>query len=90
MVDTSLLLMINTIGMSVLCESLKEASYYFTGSGETGRPLSSSNKKNCKESLMFVQGTGLERMLNCYNLAYSGTKIRETFFTIFEHRELIE
>lgn len=84
------ILWMNTLGMTILRDVLKEASYLFTGSDSRGRALTDSYKQVCSESLAFVQGTGLEIMMSCYYIAYDGTDLRNNFFTRFNRRDLID
>jgi hypothetical protein len=84
------ILFMNTVGMTVLINTLKEASYYFTGSGAKGRSFGQTFQHKCKESLTFIQGTGLEIMVHRYHIALDPELLRKTFFTRFNRRDLIE
>ena len=84
------LMALNTIGMTVLVDALLEASCYFTGSGLNGRQLGERRMQECKESLAFVQGTGLDIIVDTYQIAYDTDHLRKSFFTRMGRREYID
>jgi hypothetical protein len=84
------LLWMNTIGMTILIDALKESSYLFTGSDGRGHYLRPKKRELCEESLAFVQGTGMDMMINTYYIAYDPHELRNTFFTRFNRRDLID
>lgn len=77
--------MISTIGMSVIAESFRSAAYLFISSGFR---ISSSGclkqkVKDARESLAFISGTGLDIVIQEFNLDYDPDKLRNGFYTIF-------
>lgn len=77
-------IMVNTIGTSILMQAFKDASYLLSKTNGYTKYGSA-----CTDALIFVQGTGLEMVLTQYSLAYNADKLRSTFFTLMDHRELI-
>ena len=75
--DTSelvVLMIMNTIGLSILYAEFKKASWsYF---------MPHYHPKSSSDSLAFIQGTGLETMLNTYHLLYDADHLRNVFFSI--------
>ena len=80
------LMLANTIGMSVLMETLKDASYAlnYTSGARLDKVI------DAHDSLAFIQGTGLDLMLYYYKLDYNAENIRMSFFTKQNRRDLIE
>jgi len=76
--------------MTCLVDILKEVSYYFVGSDSRGRKINGEYKDQCKESLLFFSGTSFDIMLTSYRLAYDAEQLRDTFYTRFNRRDLIE
>lgn len=67
------LLMMNTIGLSILHETLKTASRFNVAS-------SSYNIKSEKyQCYAFVQGSGLDQLLVDYHLDYNPSYLRSSF-----------
>ena len=79
------LMFMNTLGMTILENAFKTASFLFTRSNS----VSEKKLEEYKENLAFIQGTGLEIMLDTYHIVYDANKLRNGFFTIF-NRKLIE
>jgi hypothetical protein len=71
------------IVMSALTNAIFEASYVLTGSMALGRPITKSVMKVSKESLAFIQGTGLDLMIQEYQIDYDASKIRHCFYRRF-------
>lgn len=69
------LLLMNTIGISVLCEALRNASYFYKV--DYGNHF--VKRKEVNECYAFVQGTGLEILLESYHLNYDADQIRNGF-----------
>lgn len=69
------LLVMNTIGMSILHEAFRNASYFHKV--HYGNHFVS--RKEVNESYAFVQGTGLEVLLSSYRLDYDAEKLRSGF-----------
>lgn len=90
------LIMINTLGMAILVDALKCASHMF---GDTSNLLKRNRRSlaanvytysDCVESLAFVSGTGLDILMESYRIPLNGDHLRDTFFTMFSRRDLIE
>ena len=76
------ILMANTIGLSILVETLRSAAHFAVSppSYENNHDwVVRSYYKEGKECYAFVQGTGLETLLVNYNLQYDADKLREGF-----------
>ena len=90
--------MMNTLGKAVLLQTFQEASLVFTETDkrvERDLPYSTYYNnfhvnENKKKAFAFIKGTGLEIFIQHYNLEYDAQELRNTFFTIVEHREFIE
>ena len=94
--QTYQLLLINSLGLSVLTETLRSAAFFFTHSSWSLKSVSNSkgtytypNEKarEAKFSLAFVQGTGLEVLLDRFELAYDPDILRSEFFRYFHQRK---
>ncbi|MBU2052560.1 hypothetical protein KKH13_05125 [Patescibacteria group bacterium] len=64
------IMMLNTLGLTVVEQALVEARNFVHG----------SHKKSDKQSYLFVKGTGLEVVIEQYQLGYDGTRLKESFF----------
>jgi hypothetical protein len=69
-----MLMMMNTIGLSILYAEFKRASWFY--SQPHYHPKSSS------DSLAFIQGTGLEIVVDTYHLMYDADRLRNVFFSM--------
>jgi len=67
------ILIVTTIGTSVLVQTLKDAYFYMCG--KKGR-----NAKDYKEAYVYVNGSGLQVTIEEYHLAYDAEKLKGTFF----------
>ena len=83
----SRLMFMNTIGMSVLVDVIKASAYYMNGSN--GYRLKRYSQSVGSSSLAFIQGTGLEIMLDTYHIEYSADKLRSNLFSLFHKKEYI-
>ena len=70
------LFLMNTIGMSILCETLREAARF---------EITASPRSETYQCYAFVQGSGLENLLVTYQLDYEADEIR-SHFNYFVHR----
>lgn len=70
-----MVLLTNTIGMSILIETLRTASHAFIHTHNW------KNKRTVESEKCFawVQGTGLDIFLHKYDLAYDPDKLRDSF-----------
>ena len=76
-----LMIMLNTIGLAVLTETFRSASFLFLHTnGHNSSRAFQEKMKESKIALMFIQGSGLEAMLNYYHMAYDPFRIRERFY----------
>jgi hypothetical protein len=67
------------IGVSIIESVVKEASCYVTKTDCTGQKYSHSTLKTGSQSLAFMTGTGLDNLINFYNLDYNADLIRSGF-----------
>lgn len=80
------LLFINTIGVSIISEALIQAAYLF---GSKRQALWRHNKpglvkqEQYQEAYLFIQGTGLDIVIENYGLDYNAESLREGFNQIF-------
>lgn len=86
------LVFINTLGMTSLVQTIMEASYLFIGpthvwatSAQTG-----ITRKIAKESFAFIQGTGLEMMLQHYCIDLDADLLRNGFYSAVGQRKYIQ
>jgi hypothetical protein len=82
--DVFPLMMLNTIGVSVLVEVLKSASKIFT-SGNTNYYKARVHNES-QRCFAFVRGTGLEFVINTYHLDYDAEKLKDAFYATFHYR----
>lgn len=80
--------LMNTLGESILVETLKSAAFYITRSGG----LASSKRRETKAFLkeagycyIFVQSTGLDLLIQRYRLDYNPEEIRSSFNYYVRH-----
>ena len=80
----------NTLGHSILIETLKMAAYYLSHSNglQSGfaLPKFKTYMNEAKSCYLFVQGTGLELTLNRFDLNYNAERIRTLFGYMVRHR----
>ena len=83
------LLQVNTLGMSVLTETIKSAAFYMNNTyhmieeAKFNKSYVSHFKMDMREgrqSLAFINGTGLEIMLDSYCLDFNADRLRSGFF----------
>ena len=79
------LLMANTLGMSVLVETFRSAAFYLNNSDKPlGRLVDPrhfrGDLREGKESLAFINGTGLEVVIHSYYLDFNADRLRSCFF----------
>jgi len=70
--DLISLMMLNTLGMSILTETLRSAS----SANFANLYLSGPESEQC---YLFVQGTGLDILIDTYDLGYEPGRLRMTF-----------
>jgi len=77
------ILQLNTIGQTILVNAIKEASWLFkVSTDDLGKRSYKFIEKlsNAEASLIFIQGTGLEMMLDNYGVAFDAEEIRKCFY----------
>ena len=77
------IMMMNTLGLSILYREFKQASwYYFHPKKE--------HSKTASSAIVFIQGTGLEMLLMNYGLLYNADNLRNVFFSMVgDHAKII-
>ena len=89
--DGFITLMIHTtLGISIIAETLKSAAFYLTYTGSTKSVYMEHKVEEARQSLVFIQGTGLEKLIRAYNLDYNANRLRTGFYVAMNHRELID
>ncbi len=73
------------MALAMICHSLKEASFLFTGTSNNPRNEFSRSDIST-QAYAFIQGTGLELMIEDYQLALNANRIRDEFNRIFGQR----
>ena len=68
------LMIMNTIGLSILYAEFKRAMWCYT------QPH--YHPKTSSDSLAFIQGTGLEIVVEAYHLMYDPDRLRSVFFSM--------
>jgi len=79
--------MLSTIGTSVLTQAFKDAAYMLSHPNGTGDV---KYRGLCSDALLFIQGTGLEKMLTQFYMDYNPDSLRRTFFTSVHRQDKIE
>lgn len=69
---------VTSLGQAVLVETLKAAAYYVTHSNQT-RSKAGIQYREAISCYMFVQGTGLQVLINKFGLDYDAENIQSTF-----------
>lgn len=77
----TILMMMHTIGLSIIAQELKRALYIYE------KP--NYHPKTASDSLAFIQGTGLEIVIDYYHLEYDADAIRNVFFSMVGDHEKI-
>ena len=72
---------VNTLGQSALIETLRMAAYYVTHSNgiQTKSHMFTIEIKEARSCYFYIQGTGLNMLLEKFNLDYDPDRIRESF-----------
>lgn len=80
--------MTNTIGESILVETLKSAAYFITRSNGSFHPKHHVTKAYLQEAgycYFFVQSTGLDLLIERYRLDYDPSEVRNVFNYYVRH-----
>ena len=87
--DNSLrLLMTNTLGESILVETLRSAAYFITRSHNGFKPQHHVTRNFLNESrycYFFVQSTGLDVLIQRFHLEYDPDEVRNVFNYCIRH-----
>jgi len=76
------LVTLNTLGMAVLSETLKEAYYYISHTSKLNGHVNRSVRmamSNGAESFAYVNGTGLNVLINYYHLDLRPDEVKFSF-----------
>ena len=79
--NTTTILAYATLALRMIQLTLLESLTYM----RKGSSLTGSHLSECKESYMFVRGTGLEATFKRFNLDYDSDYIKNSFFWLFSH-----
>jgi hypothetical protein len=81
-----MIMMMNTIGLSILYGEFQSAHMYYS------KPKYHPNyRKAASDSLAFIQGTGLDLLIQAYGLMYDPDNLRNTFFSMVgDHAKIIQ
>ena len=82
-----MLMMMNTIGLSILYAEFKRAAWAYHLPNYVGR---TTVKRHASDSLAFIQGTGLEIVIETYHLMYDAHHLRNVFFSMVGDHAKIE
>lgn len=78
--EVQFILLANTLGQSILIETFKSAAYYVTNSNcQTSERMKINRIKEGSACFMFVQGTGLDNLIQRYCMDYDAEKLRQGF-----------
>lgn len=84
------ILLTNTIGESILIETLRSAAYFITRSGNDFKPKHHVTKALLEESrycYFFVQSTGLDVLIRRFHLDYNPETLRNQFNYCVRHKD---
>lgn len=70
----ALVMQMNTIGLSIIYQEFRRAAWAYT--------MPHYHPKTASDSLAFIQGTGLDIVINVYGLMYDPDRLRNTFFSM--------
>ncbi len=80
--DLMMIMMMNTIGLSIVYAEFKTAYTFYTK--PNWRPKAAS------DSLAFIQGTGLDLLIRAYGLMYDPDALRNVFFSMVgDHAKIV-
>jgi hypothetical protein len=79
----------NTIGLSVVVETFREAYYFIQHASSVTRKVR-EKAEECRDAFIFIQGTGLEMVLHRYGCEYDAENLRNVFFYMADRRDLIQ
>ena len=74
------LMLANTLGTSILVETIRLAAYYAVHSNSLSHERKTVTKiMEGSACFIFIQGTGLDNLISSYCMDYDSNKIREGF-----------
>lgn len=83
-------LFLNTLGLSILTETIRMASYWTqTNNCYKSGHCSSTNRREARSCFAFIQGTGLDLFLKEYQLGYDSDRLRDAFYNYFNLRQYL-
>lgn len=85
--SVTLLMQLNTIGLSIICAEFINASKMYYGKYQDRQKRAFTI---ASESLAFIQGTGLELIMQDYGLWYDADNLRNAFFTMVRDYEKVK
>ncbi len=77
--DLAYFMMLNTIGLSSLCQTLRTAARAKFTNAE-------SSKTEAQQCYLFIQGTGLNQMIEEYHLGYNAESLRMSFNYYYKNK----
>ena len=85
--DRLTLFIANTLGESILVEVLKSAVYFITNSSHSNfkHHMTRKNFMESKYCYFFIQGSGLDQLIETYALEYDPEIIRDKFNFYVRH-----
>ena len=84
--DLQTLMAMNTIGLSVLVDTLKDARYYYKRSNN----ISVRRIEEFQSAAVYIQGTGINIIIESYHMNYYPEAIRNGFYFHMGMRGMIE
>src|SRR3990167_5021090 len=81
------LIFINTMGESILVETLRSAAYFVMRSGNfcSHRPETVKFFKKSRHCYFFMQSTALDVLIRTYDLCYDPEELRQDFHYLVTH-----
>ena len=73
-----------TAALTMLCQSLLEASFIFTKTSGSTTKNNHCSSKISMQAFAFIQGTGLDIAIQAYGLEYNPKELRDSFNKIFK------
>lgn len=86
--DILKIFMANTMGESILIETLRSAAYFASRSSNGYAPRYYRERNlmiEAHQCYLFVQGTGLDILIHSYNLDYDPVSLRNSFNQHLRH-----
>ena len=84
--DLVQIMLANTIGISILAETMKAASFLFTHTnGHSAKKL-----QEARACFAFIKGTGMELIIEDYGLGYDADRLRYSFYDYFKLRKYLD